>query len=239
MKDYKVSIKHYHNKNVKPSVINGENYYPIFLLITAKRKTTRFRSLVFSELYTEEMYNDIFLGVFKDDEKLIEDEITAVERIVKIIINELNEFDTLFFTAFVKFANNISIWKTFNDEIEYEGLRGFNVGKENLVFGFQFDFLIQEIKQYKGLKREITLFEFLGKTAENIFYKHVKDKELKFNAKEVLNDVYKYNFYVSMEYFEYVLRNSKRTEDLADKYLDIFDPIDDEIAKYIMQKYKP
>ena len=56
----KITIKHFLNTNLKPYIINKQNYYSVYLLITAQRKTTKVKSLVFDEYYSESDFESIF-----------------------------------------------------------------------------------------------------------------------------------------------------------------------------------
>ncbi len=174
MKDYTVSIKHYLNTNVKPSVIGGENYYPIFVLITAKRKTTKFKSLVFTELYTEQMYNDIMTSTDKEDKESIKNELTAIEQIARLTINELNEFNPLFFSAYVNFSNSIDIHKNKVTYLSYE------TAERDIFLEYKREYLSTDINNLREIKEE----DKYGIT--QYYLEEITDKELKEKEKNSL-----------------------------------------------------
>ncbi len=169
MKDYKISVKHFLNTNVKPSIINGEKYYPIFLLVTARRKTTKFKSLIFTELYTETMFDEIMTSKDAEDKEMINEELTTMQNIAGLVMSELNEFDTTFFYAFVRFAAVTDIYKTDVQIIEKDGksFDNYSDDPKRNFFGFDISRVFSEIMEKKGIKRNATLFEFFGKLGQN------------------------------------------------------------------------
>ena len=42
----KITVKHFLNTNLKPYVINKQNYYSIYVFVTANRKTTKLKSIM-------------------------------------------------------------------------------------------------------------------------------------------------------------------------------------------------
>jgi hypothetical protein len=53
----KISVKPYLNTNVKPQVIDGDKYYPVYILVRAKGRNTRVRSHHHQGVYTEKEFN--------------------------------------------------------------------------------------------------------------------------------------------------------------------------------------
>ena len=100
----KITIKHFLNTNLKPYIINKQNYYTIYLLITANRKTTKLKSLVFDEYYTENDFEEIFNSDSRADRQMIENELNAINIIAEITIEALAEFNTSFLTAYINFS---------------------------------------------------------------------------------------------------------------------------------------
>lgn len=110
-KQSKITIAYFLNDNLKPYKINGENYYPIYLQITAKRKTTKIRSLMFEEYYTEDDYNDIMQSEDAEDVEMRENEISAINNTARLTIEMLGDFDTSFFVNYLNFSKTISVKK--------------------------------------------------------------------------------------------------------------------------------
>lgn len=84
----KIAVKHYLNSNVKPYHIRGENFFPVYILVRARGRSTRVRSHLFSDVYTEDHF-----AVVEDfpDSKLVA-EASTIESIVEAQM-EINERD--------------------------------------------------------------------------------------------------------------------------------------------------
>ncbi len=121
-KQSKITVKHFLNTNLKPYVINGTNYFSIYMLVIANRKNTKIKSIVFNELYTDNDFNEIINLTDKDDEILLNKEISCVENIGKILIDILNEFDTSFFTVYYSFLSSIFI-----NDIDFSYITNYSV----------------------------------------------------------------------------------------------------------------
>ncbi len=172
MKTYKVTIKHFLNTNLKPFIMAGLNYYPIYVMVTARRKTTKIRSLTFNEYYTEEMFDEIMTSTDDEDKQMINDEVTAIERIARLIMNETGEFETSFFYSYVDFSNTINIKQ---DEIYKLKKPRENATSVDELYGtdyhiyslkideFDFDFETRKIKEITGKElKEAEKTCFLG-----------------------------------------------------------------------------
>ncbi len=229
----KITIKHFLNTNLKPYLINKENYYTIYILITAQRKSTKVRSLVFNEYYTENDFENIINSDKLEDKKLIENEINSIKLISEILINELNEFDTNFLTAFYNFSNTVDIWKIDNQVFQNDGSRVDLFYKSGNNAGLELDEIKRELTDIRG----VTLYEFFNKENQSKALKILKKQKVK-NPETVLNDINKTFFYCSMQFFEWFIEGNKKNAELKNKFelfFEIYKPL---IDKYITEKYK-
>lgn len=89
----KVTAKHYLNVNLKPYVIRGEKFYPVYVLVTSFRKTTKVKSNVFAELQTESDFEELVKS------KEAKEEIATIELLTETI-NSITQqpFDTVLFS---------------------------------------------------------------------------------------------------------------------------------------------
>ncbi|XKX05239.1 hypothetical protein R8G61_12885 [Tenacibaculum maritimum] len=210
MKPYKVTISHFLNTNLKPFVMKGDNYYPIYIKVTAKRTTTKTRSLVFKEHYTQTEFDEIISSEEIEDIEMIKNEVSAIERIARITINELKEFDTAFFYSFVDFSNTLSIW-----ECDVELLQGYDYSsKLNTYKLFGIDLIYIYLKEKMELIREPTLFEFYGETGQGYVLECLEKQSLKYDLNTLLNNINKLHFYKSINYFKYYVEGNRKTKPL-------------------------
>lgn len=227
----KITIKHFLNTNLKPYVINKQNYYSIYVLITANRKTTKIKSLIFDEYYTENDFEDIFNSEENEDKNLIKNEISAIEIITEISIEVLNEFNTAFVTAFINFSNTISVWKP--DVELYTGEN--NLYQKNNFLGVEIDTIFLLLTS-TTMKDEITIFEFYSAENQNKIIQHLQDKNIK-EPKILLQDINKILFYTSMEFFEWYIEGSKKNSELKNRFFVLFDDYKNLIKSYLENKY--
>lgn len=132
----KIAVKHYLNTNVKPYSIRGEDYYPVYILVRARGRSTRVRSHLFADVYTQGQFNSI--ADFPD--KKLEAEASTIRSIVEAQL-EINErdFDPYLFGVLynqmpkyllkeiyrpsrllrvVHGLDDISVYRWFNDDIQ-------------------------------------------------------------------------------------------------------------------------
>lgn len=222
----KITIKHFLNTNLKPYVMNGENYYPIYLLVTAKRRTTKLKSLEFSELYKESDFKDIFNSTNKEDIQKVNNEIVSLENIARLIIGAIDDFNTIFFTAYVKYSNSLTFW-----DIEIEEVLPFN---KNNVLGVKLDKLYLDIQDNELV--ENTIFEVYGAKWQTKALDYLKALNID-NYKEVLNDINKVIFYTSISNFRWFIEGSKKTTTLKKLYPILFDNYNGLILSELENKY--
>ena len=225
----KITIKHFLNTNLKPYLINKQNYYSIYLLITANRKTTKLKSLVFDEYYTESDFDDIFNSENEIDKNMVDNELKAINTISEITIEALAEFNTSFLTAYINFSNSISVWKP-DAEIKINNKSTFT---NNSIFKVGIDNIFTEI----GKDKEITIFEFYNLESQNIAIEFLEKNNIQ-NPKTVLQDINKIIFYTSIEYFHWYVEGNKKNSDLISRFYLLFDNYKEIIIKELEQKYK-
>lgn len=229
----KITVKHYLNTNLKSYVIGGKDYYSIYLLVTAKRKTTKIKSIVFNEYYTINDFEEIFNSIESDDIEMIENELYSVQLLCEIIIEELNEFDTNFFTAFYNFSNTIDIWDIDNEIFSFNDRVSLYDSKNNNA-GMSIDNLKSEISSFK---LTTTLFEFFNKTNQKKSIEILNIQNVK-NSEDVLRDINKSFFYCSLKLFEKYIKGNKKRAELISKFKNFFLMSKDHFDNYIVNKYK-
>lgn len=171
----KITIKHFLNTNLKPYIINKQNYYSVYLLITAQRKTTKVKSIVFDEYYSESDFESIFNSNDSSDKNMIDNEINSVNIISELIINELKEFDTNFFTAYYNFSNTIDIWKTDNQIFSANGNKIDLYDASKNSAGIVLDSFKNEFTDIRG----VSIFEFFNKDNQKKALQILKTQNIK------------------------------------------------------------
>lgn len=229
----KITIKHFLNTNLKPYVINKQNYYTIYMLITAKRRTTKLKSLMFDEYYTENDFEEIFNSENIEDIKMIENEISSINIISEIIISELQDFDTTFLTAFINFSNTIDIWKINNECFKFDSEKEVDLCYKNKnSAGMEIDSIKTELSTLKT----ITLYDYFNKENQ-IKAGEILKKQGVENISDVMQDINKSFFYRSLEAFEWYIKGSKKNMVLRDKYESFFTLYNDNFDYYMTNKY--
>ncbi|MFB9121562.1 hypothetical protein ACFFUE_10240 [Bergeyella porcorum] len=229
----KITIKHFLNTNLKPYVINKQNYYTIYVLITAKRRTTKLKSLMFDEYYTENDFEEIFNSENSEDIKMIENEISSINIISEIIISELQDFDTAFLTAFINFSNTIDIWKIDNECFRFDNKETVNIYHKNAnSAGMEIDTIKIELSALKT----VTLYDYFNRENQTKAKEILKKQGVK-NIPDVIQDINKSFFYRSLDAFEWYIKGSKKNMVLKDKYENFFDMYNDSFDYYMINKY--
>lgn len=223
----KITIKHFLNTNLKPFVINGKNYYSIYILITAKRKTTKLKSLEFSEYYTKEDFNDIFNSDNEDDNTIIKNETTSFINIAKLIIDSIEDFSPAFFTAYLSFSNNITFW-----EIPLEDITPF---KKDNILKLDLSQLYSNIQGEKYIT-EKTVFQLYNNENQTKALNYIKQNGIE-NPKEILNDINQIIFYCSLEKFRWFVEGSKKNISIKNKHIFLFENYNSILINKLSKKY--
>lgn len=235
-KESKITVKHYLNTNSKPYTINGINYYSIYILLTAKRQNTKVKSIAFNELYSEKDFDEIINSKDKEDTNLITEEISVLENITNLVINELKEFDTHFVTAYFNFLSTIQIWDVDVERFKIDGKQIDFYHKEKNKAGLKLD-------DYKLLKtnniiiKGITLYEFFGNSNLDFLKNFLIDSKIKTNLSDTLEDIKRIYFYQSFDKFKWFLNGSKKNKTLIEKYQVLFEDFTHILTCSIIDKY--
>lgn len=229
----KITISHFLNTNLKSYLINKEEYYSIYILVTAKRKSTKIKSLCFGEYYSEKDFQNIMSSDNIEDKNIIQNEVNSVRLMSEIIINELNEFDTNFLSAFYNFSNTVDIWKVDNQIFNFNESKVDLYSKEGNLAGIELDKIKIELTDIRG----ISLYELFNLDNQYKILNILKEQK-KYNPEILLSDINKTFFYRSMEFFIYYIQGSKKNKELKDKFEYFFETSEARIDKYIIDKYK-
>ena len=234
-KQSKITVKHYLNTNSKPYIINGISYYSIYILLTAKRQNTKFKSFGFNELYCEKDFEDILNLTDNEDKKIITEEISVLENISNLVINELQDFDTHFVTAYFSFIPTIQIWDVDIEVFRLDDKYVNFYNKENNKSGIKLD-------DYKLLKtnsivKGISLYEFFGNANQQFLRDFLVYNDCKTSIEDTISDINKIFFYQSFDKFKWFLNGSKKNKTLLTKYEVLFQDFTHILTYSIIDKY--
>lgn len=236
----KITVKHYLNTNLKSYKINGEDYYSVYILITANRQNTKVKSIKFNELYTENDYKELI----KENNPNLDLEVSSITNLSTIMINVLGNFDTSFFTLLytssedkiinpiIESVNYIDMYLVFesNDNGAYElCLSDKELNKFNIN--------ITELFQKKQLKRDnadtMTVFYWFSNKVQIELLKVIKESKLKVDNHEVRDKINLYIFYSYLNDLSEIFK--KKKTGLYDKYKLIFHKYDKFLNDFIIE----
>jgi hypothetical protein len=235
-KQSKITVKHYLNTNSKPYVINKESYYSIYILLTAKRQNTKFKSIAFNELYSEKDFEDIISFNDVYDKKILSDEVHVLETISSLIINELQNFDTHFVTAYFNFLPTIQLWDIDIQIFNNNDLKIDFYNKTKNKSGIELDKYILE-KSNNASLRAISLFEFYSLSNQECLKDFLLKSKIQTNINDTLEDINKIYFYQSLDKFRYFVSGSMKNKVLLSKYDLLFENFHTLITSSIISKY--
>ncbi|MBF7093587.1 hypothetical protein IUY40_18815 [Flavobacterium sp. ALJ2] len=235
-KQSKITVKHYLNTNSKPYVINKESYYSIYILLTAKRQNTKFKSIAFNEFYSENDFEQIISLNDKEDRELIHNEINILENISNLVIKELEIFDTHFVTAYFNFLPTIQIWDIDVQCFEGEKLSIDFFDKTKNKAGIELDSYLLS-KTNNNILKGISLFEFYNLNNQDFLKDFLIQNKIKTNIRETLEDINRIFFYMSLGKFKYFLSGSAKNKTLINKYAYLFDEFKNALTNSIISKY--
>lgn len=221
----KITVKHYLNTNLKPYLINGEQYFSIYALVTANRQNTKVKSKVFNEYYTENDFNELLNPKNKEDLKLIQDEERAIINITSLIFNVTDVFDTSLFAAIYNYYQSIYI---FDIDIQLFKIR---IGeKETIVdlyneskniLGIDIStFFISEFSLKENNSKGMSLFTWFSPIGQTELKRFLEKSNCNSEAIETLNKIV---FFKSFEKLKWIFKGSKKLETLIDKYSNLFE----------------
>ncbi|OAE92111.1 hypothetical protein [Flavobacterium psychrophilum] len=258
-KQSKISVKHFLNTNLKPYVINGTNYFSIYMLVIANRKNTKIKSLIFDELYTENDFNEIISFTDSEDEILLNKEISCIENIGQILIDVLKEFDTTFFTVYYGFLSSIFIKDInfdyitnklsrideygkqqyednyyLNEDSEKTKIISLTENKKN-SFNINFENIINsEISENENITKGMSLLTYFSFIGQDLLKNSVNEK----SKITEINEINKLVFYSSLSQFEWILKGSKKNKELFLKFENVFFTQKSDFLNYFIDKYK-
>ncbi|WP_291077267.1 MULTISPECIES: hypothetical protein [unclassified Empedobacter] len=221
-KQGKITVKHFLNENLKPYNIAGENYYSVYILVTANRQNTKFKSIALNEYYNKSNFNDILNSEEESDILLIKNEVNTIQIISELIIDTLGTFDTAFLSAYFNFSNEIYL---FDPDIE-------QLTNNNIDINFY-----NSDKNKSGIKLDLILLEFVNNILVDgvsiyDFYNYenqIKFKELleasncKTDLNQTIRDINYFLFLGTFSKFYYYLLGSKKNRVLTEKYKFLFE----------------
>lgn len=204
----KITVKHYLNTNLKPYIVNGEQYYSIYALVTADRKNTKVKSNTFNEYYTANDFSEITNNENIEDYNLIKNEEAAIINIVNLVTEIFKNFDTTLFAAIFNFYQNIFLLDLYLlSDILFE--------PDNNKLGLNlFNFWNMEFSQNES-EKGLSLFSFYSAKGQDELDKYLKNSNIAPNEIHTIN---KFIFHLSLEKLIWIFKGSKKYEILIDKY---------------------
>lgn len=234
-KTSKITVKHYLNTNSKPYIINGESYYSIYILLTAKRQNTKFKSINFNELYSQKDFEEIINSNDREDKKLINEEVSVLTNISNLVIEELNDFDTHFVTAYFNFISTIQIWDVDIEQFSINGKTIDFYSKAGNKAGIKLD--EYQLQKTNTIIKGISLYEFFANSNQEFLKNFLIESKCKTNIEQTLNDIKRVYFYQSFDKFKWFVNGSKKNKTLLDKYGVLFEDFTNIITNSIIDKY--
>ncbi len=226
-----ISVKHFLNKNLKPYMINGTAYYSIYVLVTAQRKTTKFKSLTFTEYYSEQDFNELMNS--PENKTAIDNELTSIKRIAEIIIAEIGVFDTMFFTAYVNFSKGCEITNINIDVLQTETDIAQTFGKKSILGISVRDVLpLCDLFEFYGIEQQTELKKQINTISDKDFFYNKK-----ISTDELMQDINNLIFVFSMPFFQHYIRGRKKSMDLILTYLELFLEGKEILSTMLMKKY--
>ena len=226
----KITVKHYLNTNLKPYVINKENYYSIYMLVTVNRKNTKIKSLAFSEYYSEKDFEEIINPNNKEDFELLRSEADTITKIIELLNTINDDFDTTLFAAIYNYFPEIYVFEIDLESIHYhENGKKYvvNLYKEdknklniNISDLFQEEFSLKE-NQAKGM----SVYTFFSPMGQFMLKKLLKKSKplIDININDEVDLLTSIVFYRTFEKLDWILRGNNKYSKLLDKYCMIFD----------------
>lgn len=221
----KITVKHYLNTNLKPYLINGEQYFSIYALVTANRQNTKVKSKVFNEYYTDNDFKEITNHKSNEDFKLIVQEEKTIINIVNMIISSIGGFDTSLFAAIYNYFENIFVFDIDiqNFTIDKKGNKTTIDLHEKTKNSLNIDIselFIKEFSLQENNGKGMSLLTWFSPVGQLELESFLQDNDCKTEAKEVLNKII---FYKSFEKLNWIFKGSKKLEALKDKYYNLFE----------------
>ena len=229
----KITVKHYLNTNLKPYIINGEKYYTIYALVTANRQNTKVKSKVFNEYYTENDFIEITDENSKEEYSMLQNEAKTIENIANELINKVEAFDTVLFSAIYNYYQEIFVFdldiQIYQNDKTFVDLYEVNKNKLGIVIDKFFikDFSIKENKA-KGM----SLFTWFSPKGQSELTNFLIESNCNYEiekAVKILNDIV---FEKSFSVLKWILKGSQKYNIILEKYEHLFE------SMYIIASYE-
>lgn len=220
----KITVKHYLNVNLKPYIINKEKYYSIYLLITVNRQNTKVKSLLFNEYYTEDDFNKIMSGEDEEDKMLIENEVKTIENIITTMLERVEDFDTLLFSALYNYYDNIYItdFDLIDSDISFHN-------KSSNAFNLNIDDFYGLAHWSKDPAKQLSLFYWFSPQNQKLLREFLDSEKRDFETDYILSTINSIVFVLSFNKLKWILVGSgKKYQDLKEKYSYLFDYAEDD-----------
>lgn len=220
----KITVKHFLNENLKPYNIGGDNYYSVYVLVTAKRQNTKFKSLALNEYYSKQNFEDIINSNDEDDILLIKNETNTIQIISELVIDILQSFDTAFLSAFFNFSNEIYLFNPDIEVLNYEDLNINFYRKDKNKAGIDLGSIFCEFTDHI-LADGVSIYNFYNYQNQLKFKNLLLENNCKVNVDEFIKDINKLLFIGTFEKFHYYLLGSKKNKILINKYSFFFEQV--------------
>lgn len=219
----KITVKHFLNRNLKPYVISGDNYYSIYVLVTANRQNTKFKSILLNEYYNEKDFEELLNSEDKNDRGLISNEVHTITTITELIISFFKSFDTALLAAYFSFSENIFLFDTNCQFIISEEGKIFDSYKhDSNSIGLEMDSIFLHFTS-DILSSGVSINSFYNIDNQKKLYEYVNKLPNVKNLKETIFDINLILFIGTLEKFSWFLKGSKKNRTLLDKYQFIFE----------------
>ena len=221
----KITVKHYLNTNLKPYLINGEQYFSIYVLVTANRQNTKVKSKAFNEYYTENDFNEIINPINSEEFEAIKNEEKAIGNIANLVYSVIDGFDTTLFAAIYNYYESIFIFdidiESFkvNKDENIESVNLYNKSQNNLSIDIS-SFFIKEFSLKENNSKGMSLLTWFSGKGQAELKNFIEENNSNLEAIEILNRIV---FFKSFEKLKWIFKGSKKLEALIDKYSNFFE----------------
>lgn len=209
----KITVKHFLNVNLKPYLVRGEKFFPVYLLIIVHQKTTKVRSHEFAELQTEEDFEKII------NSKNAKVEIETVENLIDAQISCFREgiFDTNLFSALYNLMPRYSISRsvTFKAALKSTG----KINDADLDYLVTYTGLFQR-ENNTIVEPELTFYEWFDPSMQKNNSKYLKKFHIPAYSIRVINQVVVISFF---EVLMIIAHSQRKYHEMKAKYAKSFD----------------
>lgn len=224
----KITVKHFLNTNLKPYIINGEKYYSVYLMVIADRQNTKLKSYAFNEYYSESDFDEILSSVNEEDALLIHNEIETITKLVSMLIDSIEIFDTSLFSAIYNFFPSIFVFELDLDAspiFEVDGVKCkvdlYNKDYNKLHIAID-QFFIYDFSLKENNKHGMSIYTYFSPKGQSELQSFLTTNSVNIDIDEAIEYLNKLVFFKSLEKLSWILRGSNKYEKLLDKYDNLF-----------------